>query len=79
MTVLAVSVKLDSIDVGEDPLGPGVPERDPDANDGVVRVKETEVEGMTARALVAQGHSTMIFSSQVASLVERYLASAAFK
>ena len=46
---------------GTAPLGLGRAfGRLPGANDGVVRVDETEVEGMSGRALVAQGHSMLI-------------------
>ena len=50
----------------------------PDMSDGVVRVAETDVEGMTARALVPQGHSMLIVSGAVGALVERFLASGRF-
>ena len=61
------------------PLGVGrVLGRLPDANDGVVRVDETEVAGMTARALVPQGHSLLIVSGAVGNLVQRFLASGEF-
>jgi len=61
------------------PLGLGrVLGRLPDANDGVVRVDETEVTGMAARALVPQGHSLLIVSGAVGALVERFLASGRF-
>lgn len=61
------------------PLGLGrVLGRLPDANDGVVRVDETEVTGMTARALVPQGHSLLIVSGAVGALVERFFASGRF-
>jgi pimeloyl-ACP methyl ester carboxylesterase len=61
------------------PLGLGrVLGRLPDANDGVVRVDETEVAGMTARALVPQGHSLLIVSGAVGALVERFFASGRF-
>ena len=45
----------------------------PGANDGVVRVDETAVEGMTARVLVHQGHSVLIVSPRVAGLVRGFL------
>jgi pimeloyl-ACP methyl ester carboxylesterase len=51
----------------------------PGENDGVVCVSETEVEGMAARAVVAQGHSMLIVSGQVARLVERFLSDARFE
>jgi pimeloyl-ACP methyl ester carboxylesterase len=61
------------------PLGLGrVLGRLPDVNDGVVRVDETEVAGMAARALVAQGHSMLIVSGAVESLIERFFASGRF-
>ncbi len=61
------------------PLGLGrVLGRLPDANDGVVRVDETEVAGMKARALVPHGHSLLIVSGAVGNLVERFLASGEF-
>ena len=51
----------------------------PGANDGVVRVEETTVEGMAARALVPVGHSLLIASARVGMLVERFLASGRFE
>lgn len=42
-------------------------------NDGVVCVSETMVDGMKEQALVAHGHSALIFSPRVARLVERFL------
>jgi pimeloyl-ACP methyl ester carboxylesterase len=50
----------------------------PGANDGVVRVSETRVEG-AAHAEVAVGHSALIFSRRVSRLVERFLATGAFQ
>jgi hypothetical protein len=50
----------------------------PDVNDGVVRVEETTVTGMTERALVRQGHSMLIVSGSVGALVERFFASGRF-
>ena len=46
----------------------------PGENDGVVRVEETAVEGMTARALVREGHSVLIVSPRVARLALRFFA-----
>ena len=61
------------------PLGLGrVLGRLPERNDGVVCLSETEVAGMTERALVATGHSTLIFSARVAALVGRFLATGRF-
>lgn len=51
----------------------------PGVNDGVVCVDETDVEGMTARARVPSGHSTLIFSGAVGRLVLRFLASGCFE
>ena len=51
----------------------------PGANDGVVRVDETAVEGMAARALVPEGHSMLIVSARVGKLVERFLAGGRFE
>jgi pimeloyl-ACP methyl ester carboxylesterase len=45
----------------------------PGPNDGVVRVEETAVEGMTERALVPLGHSVLIVSGTVGRLVERFM------
>ena len=50
----------------------------PGANDGVVRVDETTVEGMTERALVRRGHSMLIASTDVAAMVARFLAAGRF-
>ena len=51
----------------------------PDPNDGVVRVEETGVEGMTARALVPLGHSLIIVSGAVGKLVERFMSGGRFE
>lgn len=62
------------------PLGLGrVLGRLPAANDGVVCVEETAVEGMSARALAPVGHSALIVSSHVARLVCRFLAERRFE
>jgi hypothetical protein len=50
----------------------------PGENDGVVRVEETAIDGMTGRALVRQGHSMLIVSRQVCDLVGGFLASGRF-
>lgn len=61
------------------PLGLGrLVGRLPGVSDGVVRLEETDVDGMTARALVPLGHSMLIFSSAVEALVERFLKSGKF-
>jgi predicted alpha/beta hydrolase len=44
----------------------------PGANDGVVRVDETTIDGMTERMLVRRGHSMLIFSRRVVGLVDRF-------
>ena len=51
----------------------------PGANDGVVCVAETEVQGMTARKLVPTGHSLLIVSGAVGSLIEHFLATGSFE
>lgn len=50
----------------------------PGPNDGVVRLEETAVEGMTERALVPLGHSAIIASGRVARLVSAFLAEGSF-
>ena len=66
---------------GTTPFGLGrmVGGRLPGLNDGVVCVDETTVEGMTARALIAQGHSMLILSGQVSELVHRFCSSGKFE
>lgn len=66
---------------GTTPFGLGrmVSGRLPGLNDGVVRVDETTVEGMTARTLVAQGHSMLIVSGRVSELVHRFCSSGRFE
>ena len=51
----------------------------PGANDGVVCVEETAVEGTKARALLALGHTMLPFSGAAARLVERFLGTAGFE
>jgi pimeloyl-ACP methyl ester carboxylesterase len=51
----------------------------PGPNDGVVRVEETAVEGMTARTLVPLGHSQLIVSGAVGRLVEHFMRSGRFE
>jgi pimeloyl-ACP methyl ester carboxylesterase len=51
----------------------------PGPNDGVVRVEETVIEGMSACKLVPLGHSMLIVSGTVGRLVERFLASGSFE
>jgi pimeloyl-ACP methyl ester carboxylesterase len=50
----------------------------PGANDGVVCVDETVVDGMRDRALVPCGHSMLIVSGKVSGLVERFLGAGRF-
>ena len=50
----------------------------PGPNDGVVRVEETTVDGMTEQALVRQGHSMLVVSRRVGELSERFLAHGRF-
>jgi pimeloyl-ACP methyl ester carboxylesterase len=50
----------------------------PGANDGVVSVEETEVEGVTERAVLPVGHSAMLVSSRVAQNVASFLADGRF-
>ncbi len=50
----------------------------PGENDGVVRVEETAVEGMTERVLLPQGHSMLVVSARVSALVERFLRAGRF-
>jgi pimeloyl-ACP methyl ester carboxylesterase len=51
----------------------------PGANDGVVCVDETAVEGMTARVLVREGHSMLVLSRHVVGLVAGFLAAGRFE
>jgi pimeloyl-ACP methyl ester carboxylesterase len=50
----------------------------PGANDGVVRVEETRVEGMRERVVLPVGHSTMLLSARVAAQVASFLEHARF-
>jgi pimeloyl-ACP methyl ester carboxylesterase len=50
----------------------------PGENDGVVRVEETTVDGMSERTLVRQGHSMLVVSRQVSGMVERFFAAGRF-
>jgi pimeloyl-ACP methyl ester carboxylesterase len=51
----------------------------PGANDGVVCIEETAVDGMTACRLVPQAHSLMPVSAATARLAERFLRTARFE
>jgi pimeloyl-ACP methyl ester carboxylesterase len=51
----------------------------PGPNDGVVRVDETVVDGMTARALVPLGHSLLIVSGAVGRQVECFMREGRFE
>lgn len=50
----------------------------PGPNDGVVRVEETAVEGMTERVVLPVSHSAMLVSSRVADKVAAFLAHGRF-
>ena len=50
----------------------------PGANDGVVRVEETEVDGMRERIVLPVAHSTMLVSARVAAQAVSFLADARF-
>ena len=50
----------------------------PGANDGVVRVEETEVEGMRERVVLPVAHSAMLVSARVAAQVVSFLGDAHF-
>ncbi|HEX5093302.1 MAG TPA: alpha/beta fold hydrolase [Burkholderiales bacterium] len=50
----------------------------PGANDGVVRVEETEVEGMRARVVLRAGHSQLLVSARAAAETASFLAHARF-
>jgi pimeloyl-ACP methyl ester carboxylesterase len=50
----------------------------PGDNDGVVCVDETTVEGMSDRALVRTGHSTLALSRRVSGLVAHFLRTGRF-
>ena len=61
------------------PLGLGrLLGRLPGQNDGVVRLEETEVEGMRERVLLPVGHSAMLVSARVAAQVLSFLSDARF-
>jgi pimeloyl-ACP methyl ester carboxylesterase len=51
----------------------------PHESDGVVRVEETAVDGMAARALLPLGHSMLIFSRRVAALAGRFMREGRFE
>jgi pimeloyl-ACP methyl ester carboxylesterase len=50
----------------------------PGANDGVVRVEETEVDGMRERIVLPVAHSTMLVSARVAAQAVSFLEDARF-
>jgi pimeloyl-ACP methyl ester carboxylesterase len=50
----------------------------PGANDGVVRVDETEIEGMRARIVLHAAHSTMLVSPRAAAETVSFLRHARF-
>jgi pimeloyl-ACP methyl ester carboxylesterase len=51
----------------------------PGMNDGVVRVEETAVDGMSGRTLVPVGHSLLIVSGAVGRLVQRFMSAGRFE
>ena len=50
----------------------------PGENDGVVRVEETAVDGMSEQVLLPMGHSWLPVSRRVASMVDRFLQAGRF-
>lgn len=50
----------------------------PGASDGVVRVEETEVQGMRERVVLPVSHSAMVVSARVAAQVASFLGDARF-
>jgi pimeloyl-ACP methyl ester carboxylesterase len=50
----------------------------PGVNDGVVRLEETEVEGMAERVVLPIGHSAMLISARVAAQVAAFLSDGKF-
>jgi pimeloyl-ACP methyl ester carboxylesterase len=50
----------------------------PGVNDGVVRLEETEVEGMAERVALPIGHSAMLISARVAAQVAAFLSHGKF-
>ena len=50
----------------------------PGPNDGVVRLEETELEGMHERIVLRVGHSAMLLSARVAAQVVAFLRDARF-
>lgn len=50
----------------------------PGVNDGVVRLEETEVEGMAERVVLPVGHSQMLVSARVAKQVAAFLSHGKF-
>ena len=65
---------------GTAPLGLGrALGRLPGPNDGVVRVEETVVDGMTARVLAPLGHTLLIVSGTVGRQVERFMREGRFE
>lgn len=51
----------------------------PGVNDGVVRLDETGVNGMTDRIVVPVGHTQLIFTARVEALTAQFLARGSFK
>lgn len=72
---VAVGVIAGTMAVG---LGRIVAPRMPQPHDGVIRVAETSVAGMSACAEVRVSHAGMLVSKTVARLVDRFLRTSAF-
>ncbi len=65
---------------GSTPIGLGrAIGRLPGANDGVVCVAETDVEGMRDRVVLPVSHSAMVLSARVAAQTARFLRDARFQ
>jgi len=60
-------------------LGRAFGGRVPGDSDGVVRVEETVVNGMTEQVLVPAGHSLLILSGDIGRLVERFMRTGRFR
>ncbi|MEO8203525.1 MAG: alpha/beta fold hydrolase [Betaproteobacteria bacterium] len=51
----------------------------PGTNDGVVRLEETPVEGMTGRVVLPVGHTELIFAARVETHIAHFLAHGRFQ
>jgi len=50
----------------------------PGVNDGVVRLEETEIDGMAERIVLPVGHTQLIFSTRVAAQTAHFLSNGVF-